>query len=157
MQCTAPKKYHQMMRSYEKLRRVGTNTGNSISNVAGKEATEEFFTQCYHFKDWLKKELPRLSQQIEDHITSSNALSIAADYCNSFKHAGLDKQPRLGEALVEILEHTRMELTPQGFVGSAEVEIKTASKSYRASDVAADCIRDWDTFLQSNNITISAP
>lgn len=157
MQFKAANKYHQMMRSYEKRRRVGANTGNSISNVAGKDATEEFFTQCYHFKDWLKKELPRLSQQIEDHITSSSALSVAADYCNSFKHAGLDKQPRSGETLVEIMEHTRMELTPQGFVGSAEVEIRTASKTYRASDVAADCIRDWDAFLRSNNITVPAP
>jgi len=150
-------KYHRMMRSYEKLRRVCTNTGNSISLGEAKEATEDFFTHCYHLKDWLKKELPNLSQAVENHVSNSAPLSLAADYCNSFKHAGLDRQPRSGQQLVEVLQHTRMDITPQGFVCSAQLEIKTDSKNYTAFDLATDCVRDWNVFLQADNITIPAP
>jgi len=151
-------KYHRMMRSYESLRTVSTNTGNNISLSEAKEAAEEFFTHRHHFKDWLIKELPNnLKQAVEDHINDSVPLSLAADYCNTFKHAGLDRKPRSGQHLDAVLQHTRIDLTPQGFVASAQVEIKTAGKSYRAFDLATDCIRDWDTFLRAANITIPAP
>jgi hypothetical protein len=147
-------KYHRMMRSYEKLRRVSTNTGNSISLTEGKDAAEEFFTECYHFKDWLIKELPNLKQSVENHVSRSVPLSLAADYCNTFKHAGLDRKPRSGQQLDQVLQHTRLDLTPHGFVASAQVEIKTAGKSYPAFGLATDCIHDWDTFLRANNVTI---
>jgi hypothetical protein len=150
-------KYHRMMHSYEKLKTVSTNTGNSISLSVAKEAAEEFFTECYHFKDWLIKELPNLKQAVENHISNSVPLALAADYCNTFKHAGLDRKPRSGQQLVEVLQHTRMDITPKGFVCSAQVEIKTATKSYRAFDLATDCIHDWNAFLESNNVTIPAP
>jgi hypothetical protein len=150
-------KYHRMIRSYEKLRKISTNTGNSISLSCAKEATEEFFTECHHFKDWLIKELPNLKQTVESYISNSAPLSLAADYCNTFKHAGLDKKPRSGQQLVEVLQHTRMDITPQGFVCSAQVEIKTDAKNYRAFDLATDCIHDWNAFLRINSIVISAP
>ena len=150
-------KYHRTMRSYEKLRIVSTDTGNSISLSQAKEAAEEFFTHCYHFKDWLIKEMPHLRQAVEDHISNSVPLSLAADYCNTFKHAGLDRTPRSGQHLEAVLQHTRLDLTPRGFVASAQVEIKTAGKSYRVFDLATECIRDWDAFLKAHNITIPTP
>jgi hypothetical protein len=151
-------KYYRMKHSYEKMKKVSTNYGNSISLSEAKEATEEFFTHCYHFKDWLKKELPHLSQAVEDHITKSVPLSLSADYCNTFKHAGLDRKPRSEQLLVEVLQHTRIDLTPKGFVSSAQVEIKTTGgKTWRAFDLATDCIRDWDAFLRTSNITIPDP
>ena len=158
MDFKAADKYHRMMRSYDNLRAVSTDTGNRISLSQAKEATEDFFTHCYHFKDWLIKEMPHLKRAVEDHITNSTSLSLAADYCNTFKHAGLDKTPRSGHHLDAVLQHTRLDLTPRGFVASAQVEIKTTSgKSYRAFYLATECIRDWDAFLQSQKITIPAP
>jgi hypothetical protein len=94
---------------------------------------------------------------VESYISNSAPLSLAADYCNTFKHAGLDKKPRSGQQLVEVLQHTRMDITPQGFVCSAQVEIKTDAKNYRAFDLATDCIHDWNAFLRINSIVISAP
>ena len=78
-----------MMRAHKKLLGIATSTGNSISLSEAREATEEFFSHCYHFKDWLLKEQPNLKQSVEDHISNSKALSLAADICNSYKHAGL--------------------------------------------------------------------
>ena len=150
-------KYHRMRRSYESLRIVSTDTGNSISLSQAKEATEDFFSHCYHFKDWLIEEFPSLKEAVEDHISSSLPLSIAADYCNTFKHAGLDRRPRSGQHLEAVLQHTKLDLTPKGFVASAQVEIKTAGKSYRGFDLATECIRDWDAFLSAANITVPQP
>lgn len=157
MEFKAADKYHRMRRSYESLRTVATNNGNSISLSQAKEAAEDFFSHCYHLKDWLIKELPHLKRAVEDYITNSVPLSLAADYCNTFKHAGLDRTPRSGHHLEAVLQHTRLDPTPRGFVASAQVEIKTAGKSYRAFDIATECIRDWDAFFQSNGITIPPP
>ena len=150
-------KYHRMMRAHKELLRIATSTGNAISLSEAREATEEFFSHCYHFKDWLLKEQPNLKNAVEDHISKSNALSLAADICNSYKHAGLDRTPRSGHPLDDVLQHTKIDLTPQGFVASAHVEVKTGGKSYKAGDLATECIHDWDAFLQSVNITIPAP
>lgn len=151
-------KYHRMMRSYEKLRVVSTDTGNSISNSQAREASEDFFSHCHHFKDWLIKKFPHLKREVEDHITNSTSLSLAADYCNTFKHAGLDKPPRSGHHLDAVLEHTKFDLMARGFVASAQVEIRTtAGKSYLAFDLATECIRDWASFLQSHKIELPPP
>ena len=150
-------KYREMRRSYRKLEKVATDTGSQISNVDGKEATEEFFTQCYHLKDYVKKERPTLSKPVEDFISNSFPLSISADYCNSAKHAGLDRAPRSGEHFEAIFEHTRMDLDNGQFVCSAMVEIKTNKGSYRSIDIAAKCIDEWDRFLASNGISIPEP
>ena len=154
MNYSMARKYHQMHRSYLKLQKVATNTGSQISNVDGKEATEEFFNQCYHFKDYVKKELPLLSKPVEEFITNSFALSISADYCNASKHAGLDKAPRSGEQFESILEHTRLDLVDGQFVCSATVEIKTTKGSYKSIDIATKCIEDWERFLHSNGVSI---
>ena len=64
-------KYRRMLCSYDKLKIVNTNTGNSISLSIAKEHSEEFFSECYHFKDWLIKELPDLKQAVENYINNS--------------------------------------------------------------------------------------
>lgn len=145
------------MRAFRELKRIATNTGNEISLSEAKEATEEFISHCYHFKDWLIKEHPSLKQKVEDHISGSVALSLAADICNSYKHAGLDRTPRSGKDLEGVLQHTKVDLTPQGFVSSAEVEVKAGGISYKGMDLAEECIRDWDTFLANEGISIPPP
>lgn len=38
-------KYFSMKRAYERLKKISTNNGNSISTTDAKDATEEFFNQ----------------------------------------------------------------------------------------------------------------
>ena len=147
------RKFHQMMRSYDKLKKVSTNTGSKISNVDGKEAVEEFFTQCYHLKDWIIGDFPDFKEQIESNISKSKPLSLAADFCNTCKHGEL-KRTRLGEKIKAILEHTKIDITPKGFVCSAQVEIRTESKSHNAFKIATNCIRDWNKILKDINLSI---
>ena len=150
-------KYRQMKRAYDKLETIGTNTGSSITNVDAKDAAEEFFTQCYHFKDWLKKAYPALNRTVEQYISNSLPLSLAADFCNTFKHAGLDSNPRLREHLATINTHIKMDFTPQGIVASSHIEIKTPTRSFNGLDIAGQCIQEWDKFIQNNNVVIPSP
>ncbi|MDP1706286.1 MAG: hypothetical protein Q8L36_00500 [bacterium] len=158
MEYNAKDKYYSMKRSYERLKKVNTNNGNSISNADPKDATEDFFNQCYHFKDWLKKDTSvTLTENIENFISKSNALSLAADYCISFKHGGLDKNSRSGQELEKMNTHINFDLTPTGFVASARLELTIDGKKYDAFTLATDCMKEWDSFLEQNQIRFSAP
>lgn len=88
--------YLAMMRAYEALRLLATDTGSSsVMGHAPADAARRFFLDCYNLKDWLKKDVriqdPR---SVELYVSGSIHLSIAADICNTFKHAGLDSPPR---------------------------------------------------------------
>jgi len=154
----AKDKYYGMKRSYERLKKINTDNGNSISNADPKDATEDFFNQCYHFKDWLKKDSSVvLVLDVEDFINKRNSLSLAADYCNSFKHGGLDKKPRSGQELEKMNTHVNFDLTPRGFVASARLELTIGGKKFDSFSLATDCIQEWDSFLEQNQIQFPAP
>lgn len=153
MEYNAKDKYYAMQRSYEKLKKINTDNGNSISNADPKDMTEDFFNHCYHFKDWLKKDSSIvLVYNIEDFISKSNPLSLAADYCNTFKHAGLEKRSRSGQELEKVITHVNLDLTPRGFVASARLELTIGGKKFDAFSLATDCIKEWDNFLKQNQI-----
>lgn len=158
MEFPAVDKYRSMQRSYKRLEKINTNNGNEISNVDARDATEDFFNQTYHFKDWLKKDKTiQLLSDVEEYINRSSALALAADYCNSFKHGGLNKDSRSGKELQKINTHIKLDLTPAGFVASSRLEITIDQKSYDAFLLASNCINEWETFLEMNKIVFPEP
>lgn len=153
MEFTAKDKFSSMKRAYERLKRINLNQGNAISNTDAKDATEEFFNQCYHFKDWLKKDTSiAVIQEVEVFINKSDSLALAADYCNSFKHSGLDKPSRSNKIIEKINTHIKFDLTPTGFIASSRLEITISAKKYDALSLASDCLHEWEKFLEQNNI-----
>lgn len=158
MEFISKDKYFSMKRAYERLKKISTNNGNSISTTDAKDATEEFFNQCYHFKDWLKKDTSFLvSQNIEEFINKNNPLSLAADYCNSFKHAGLNQKPRSNTEIEKINTHTIFDLTPTGFIAFSRLELTISGKKHDAFSLATDCINAWDEFLTLNKVKFVNP
>jgi hypothetical protein len=154
MEYSAADKYRRMLRAYELLKRINTDNGNSISNTDARDVAEDFFNQCYHFKDWLKKDTSiKPDQNIEQHINNNSALRLAADYCNAFKHGGLDKPPRSGEDIERVNTHIKLDLTPRGFVASSRLEITVGGKSYDAFTLATECVQAWADFLRKNHIS----
>lgn len=83
--------------------------------------------------------------------------SLAADYCNSFKHAGLDKKSRSRQELEKMNTHVNFDLTPKGFIASARLELTIGGKKYDAFSLATDCIKEWDNFLEQNQIQFPSP
>jgi hypothetical protein len=158
MEYSSADKYRRMLRSYASLKRIGTDNGNSITNTDARDAAEDFFNQCHHFKDWLKKDSAvTFGQNPETFINSSPSLKLAADYCNSHKHAGLDRQSRSGKSIDRINTHMKMDITPRGFVASSWVEITIGGQSYDVLKLAAECVEEWDRYLRENRIVYPEP
>ncbi len=182
MDYNAEAQYQSMIRYYEVIRRLATDIGKTvvIGDYAAVDATKSFFVECYHFKDWLKKD-SRITrpQDVEDCINASHSLSLAADLCNSLKHAGLDKTPRSGMNLDRInmaysldLPSTiepgqiKFERNPSDGdtitisysnragrpIATAKVVLTVGGKTYDALGVAAECVNDWDDFLLNHKI-----
>jgi len=150
---SAAEKYRGMLRAYEALKRVSTNNGSAIGNRDALDAAEAFFNQCYHLKDWLKKGQAVSGRSVEGYITTNEPLALAADFCNSFKHAGLINPPRSGKEIQKLNTHMKIDLTPAGFIASSYLEITISGKSYDALTLATDCVKAWDSYLQQNGIS----
>ncbi len=157
MEYNAVDKYRSMLRAYDRLKRISTNNGNTISNTESRDTTEDFFNQCYHFKDWLKTDKTlSLLENVEDYINNTPSLSLAADYCNSFKHGGISRT-RSGKDLQQINTHINFDLTPRGFIASSRLEITISGEKYDSLKLAKDCIEGWNKFLKSNKIVFPQP
>lgn len=157
MEFNAVDKYRSMLRSYGRLKKIETDNGNSIGNTESRDAVEDFFNQCYHFKDWLKKDKGiSLSLDVEEFISESQFLSLAADYCNTFKHAGLDRN-RSDKNLEKINTHVKFDLTPRGFVASSRLELTISGEKYDAFNLATQCIEEWENFIKLNGINFPNP
>jgi predicted DNA-binding protein len=156
MEFNALDKYKKMLRRYKRLEVISTNTGNIISDTLLKDAVEDFFNQCYHFKDWLKKDKNiNLSLDIEKYINQSQPLSFAADFCNTFKHSGLNNNVRSKKNLEKMNNHIKIDSTPKGFVCSSKLELTIDGRKYDAFNLATKCIEEWNKFLDINNIDYS--
>lgn len=152
MEFNAVDKYRSMLRAYDRLKKIETDNGNRIGNTESRDAVEDFFNQCYHFKDWLKKDKDiTLETDLESYITESPYLSLAADYCNTFKHAGLDRK-RSDKELEKINTHINFDLTARGFVASSRLELTISGEKYDAFKLATQCIEEWDKYLSLNKI-----
>jgi hypothetical protein len=158
MDYSISKKYHAMMRAYEKLKTISTDNGPTITNTDAADLAEAFFNQCYHLKDYIKKD-PVIGTKVdvEAYINKVGALRIIADYCNSSKHAGLDHKPRSGAQVEQVQTHMKIDLTPKGFVSSAQLKIIIGGKPYNAYKLATDGVAAWNTFFAQHSIIIDPP
>ena len=159
MEFPAKDKYWSMQRAYARLKKINTNNGSEISNADARDTIEDFFNQAYHFKDWLKKDPDIvLTNDVEEYINGNFPLSLAADYCNSFKHAGLDREPRAGKSIEKINTHINFVFEPtKGFSTSSSLELTINEQKYDAFKLATECIEAWNTFLGLNHIVIPNP
>ncbi len=81
--------------SYNELMSLANDVGDTaiLGYQRPKEAARNFFINCYHLKDWLKKD-KRIGdpKKVEKYVDSCAGLRIAKIICNSLKHAGLSKK-----------------------------------------------------------------
>ena len=157
-------KLAKMKRAFARLERINTNTGHSISTADIQDATEDFVSHAYHFKDFLKEEFPGKAQRIEEFITSSRELSLVADLQNSFKHAEDIKNrrkkheqetgsPAIGN-LVRINTHTKLD--EKTWTWSQRLEITFRNAKFDAYDLAAETVKAWEGFLAAESIVLDA-
>jgi hypothetical protein len=156
-------KLAKMKRAFARLERINTNTGHTISTADALDATEDFVSHAYHFKDFLTEEFPGRRERIEEFITSSRVLSLVADLQNSFKHAKDIKKrrkkheketgsPTIGD-LVRINTHSM--LNEWGW--SQRLEVTFQNAKFDAYDLAAETVKAWDDFLAAESIVLAEP
>ncbi len=155
MEYTVKEKYAHMIRVYHRFAQISINNGEKISNAEAKDTAEEFFNQCYHLKDYFKKdESIKNKQDVEEYITNNFSLSIAADYCNTFKHSGLDKnhKKRFDKDIEQINTHIFIfHPTPEGRVNFSRLELKVDGESYDVFAITTECVNAWNQFFKIHN------
>lgn len=182
MNFSAEEQYQRMHRAHARVCKTATDIGNTvvIGDHTAADETKVFFSECYHLKDYLKKD-HRIDDpgEVEAFVTASPALSMAADLCNAFKHAGLDKPPRSGMNLDRINMAYSLDISETSIQGTiniarvpcdgdtiaiirsnrvgptvatAKVILTVGGTKHDAVTIATECIRDWDVFLASKGI-----
>ncbi len=113
-----------------------------------------FFMNCYHLKDWLKKD--NSFSGIEEFIDKHRELQLCADICNAHKHFELTYK-RLGDdknhEVKEKNEFTKIEGGKMRkkityFVNIVNTETDETLARYEALDLAKKCIELWEEFIK---------
>jgi len=160
MNFAATDKWRRLKKAHHNLKYFYTANPRGIDNTEAKDAAEDFFTQCYHLKDWLiKDQSVKIVSDVEKYITGCKGLSIAADICNSFKHAGLDRKSRSGKKIDEMLTHMKIDLVEnrRRFESSSRIEIIIDGTKQDALDLADQCMIEWKAFFKQDNISLPEP
>jgi hypothetical protein len=107
----------------------------------------------------MKDQSVKVVSDVEKYITNCKGLSLAADICNSFKHAGLDRKSRSGKKIDEMLTHIKIDLVEsrRRFESSSRVEIVIDGAKQDAIDLADHCMAEWKAFFKLDSITLVQP
>lgn len=117
-------------------------------NAPLKLAFENFFTQCYHFADWLWDDTSTgLSKTtVRAYIATNAALNICAGFSNTAKHRTRQKTSDM-TAVISSVGYNATGV--QVVVSWAE---NGASGTEDALHLAQDCVAAWQTFLKTHSL-----
>jgi hypothetical protein len=113
-----------------------------------------FFLNCYHLKDWLKRDPSTAASvgDIESYISRSSNLSLCADLANASKHLELTSARTDADTAVG-RRHYSLGLgnaTPTTL--SVRYEVTAGPNTYDAFELATRCITEWETYLTERGL-----
>lgn len=141
--------YERVRRWYDRFATTDQGRPHDASPENYVDDIYSFFLNCYHLKDWIKRDptVPTGTQQaVEDWINGNRPLKLCADICNGHKHLVL-KQPRSGESPAFGTLHYGLSLGSGLPVISLKYEVDTTAGPLDAFEIATDCMRAWESFL----------
>lgn len=152
-------------RYYERFKKLNDGKAKETSSEANMDDIYAFFQNCYHLKDWLKKDPAytfHSAKEIEDHISNSRELSICADICNGSKHLTFDWAPRSGAEpkFGRKIESEGTVLTDGKVVDRSFamfVEVEHGGDRLDAFQLATAALKSWDSFLKPSGVAIQDP
>jgi len=113
-----------------------------------------FFQNCYHLKDWLKKDPAfKAPEDIEKFVEKTLCLALCADICNATKHLGLDtrkkgKGPRSGHESKVAKREYKVGFGAEGDSMSCQVTVEHNGKNVDAYTLATECLKEWEEFVK---------
>ncbi len=138
----------RLERNYQRFAEIDQGRPHDRGCLHYLDEVYSFFLNCYHLKDWLKKDpgFPG-STEVESYIDANQELQLCADICNAYKHHQLDKPPR--SAGNPRVGGQKINLELGG--GQAAIKIKftidTASGPRDAFELATKCLQLWKDFI----------
>jgi len=108
-----------------------------------------FFIFCHQLKDWIRTETPIPKRTIEDYVSQNACLAICADLANGVKHLGIGDghAPRTGG---DLRVREAYVISDSGSVLPRPI-ISLDGNPVDIADLATECIRKWNDFLQSHS------
>jgi hypothetical protein len=124
----------------------------------GVDFAYAFFVFCYHLKDWIKNDVtvaPNVRGQVESFVKSSPALALAGDIANGFKHLVRDRPGSVdaGARIEARGPRLGMDFSLGTSVLGAAIMIVGDQGPRFARDIADDCIKAWDQFVQGTGLS----
>lgn len=150
--------YRRVLRWFLRFAETTTSRVHDRESDTYQDDAYAFFVACYHLKDWLKNDpaSTAAASDVEEFVAGSSALSLCGDIANGSKHLLLttprvDANTRMGK------REYKLDLTPGQWPKiSAKYEIQAAGKTYDAFKLAERCMADWERYLGSIGLSVTA-
>ena len=154
--------FERMKRWYELIGRINQGEKINPEEYPGESSTFSiddyfdrsldyfyaFFQNCYHLKDWVKKDdaVKLENEEVEDFINKSEYMLICADICNGTKHLEhrnrSHKDPKFGGRRLSMSADS-------GLIIEAEFSIRTKTGTIDAFELASVCVQEWEKFIKN--------
>ena len=146
--------YERMHRSYDRFREIKTRLADKVS-ADHEDDVYAFFMHCYHLKDWVKNDtsvktrMPNIGADVEQFITESEALSLCAALCRSFKRLELNRsQSSAPRVFGRTRYHYQLNIGSRSSMRLEWLVERNNKSPMDALELATECIAEWDKFLK---------
>ncbi|MGH2362744.1 MAG: hypothetical protein ACRDGM_19635 [bacterium] len=146
--------YDRMKRWYARFAALDQGRRHDVESDNYVDDVYAFFMNCYHLKDWIKRDsavAPAIQQSVEGHINANRPLKLCADICNSLKHLSLTSH-RSGESPAFGKKEYGLTLGAEPSTIKLKYQVDTAAGLIDAFQLATECVDAWDTFLSGNGL-----
>lgn len=172
--------YRRLERKYTEVIKNIDKTTRSKGSQEILDSTHDFFTICYHLREWVQKDekvntkikskIPSFENRIMQPNNLENSLLICRDLCNSFKHRKLDERRKPNDAstiinsvggaifMVPIKELQEREkgktihLKDEDSIFMGDFTVSFRNNQYDLGSVVKYCMHFWKTFFEENNL-----
>ena len=134
--------FERVKRWYKRFKEINNGQIHDKPSEFYEDDVYAFFMNCYHLKDWIKKDPAAASVEniVENYITNNPELSLCADICNGLKHFHFNgdrsgKSPEFGKKAAKLCIGSGLTTI------ALKYEIKTISGTIDAFDLATKCIK----------------
>lgn len=144
-----------MTRWLDRIEKMAEKGEGEIDPIELRDFFISFFQNCFHLKDYLENDsnVDLSKSDLDSFIASSEQISICADICNATKHLSLYGSGWSGED-PEIANGAKVTVYAREGKSSATYTIETATGDIDAYQLAKECRKKWDLFLQSVGLPI---
>ena len=106
-----------------------------------------FFMNCFHLKDWIKKDTDVPDKDVEKFVNENYCLKYCCDIANGSKHLSLDKKSRITNesetlSVAVSIDKEKQQAIPILIIRDSRGNIKDTF------EIATEAVQTWKEFFQ---------